>query len=69
MTLAIVRYESGHVQCSFNLPHTEAFNADGTFIQCNVTTYLQEHIGDIIVIVAGKGDPGPTVCYILHVMS
>lgn len=49
------------MKSSYNLPHTETFSASGELNQSSNVERLMKHTWDVIVIVAGKGDPGPTV--------
>ena len=61
LTVLCLRYRMGHVPRSLNLPHTEAFSSDGSLNPSSAATALNQQKGKLVIVVAGKGDPGATV--------
>ena len=61
------RFRFGHVPGSLNLPHTHAFQPDGSLTPSQASSVLASSIraSRVVVIVANKGESGPVVCYLV----
>ena len=65
----VARYRLGHTLHSVNLPHVSALQPDGSLTPSPAASTLAAHRGRVLIVLANKGEAGPIVRLLLHLLA